>query len=231
MRRATKNWFGWPMAAVVIAAMVIAATGWVVHRLMQVAETTQAMPERMAESFGKALAPKVTVNNVVLTTVTSMQQKSKLVVLDTTIDVDVTKDESYSAMGFMYLGTNRVRLIARENRIQYVIGLEKQSAADFAFDDATKRLTITVPRPRLDEEMISVQSDPAKCYAAEYEGGWMRFDLRETLKHTQEMLRPALIAQGKNELVKHEAERAGLAAVRKFVEPMTASLREDGVKV
>jgi hypothetical protein len=92
-------------------------------------------------------------------------------------------------------------------------------------------MTLHIPRPKLDEEMASIQSDPAKCYAAEYSGGWMRFDLRETLKRTQEMLRPALLEQGKSEIITAEADRAGIAAVKSFVEPLLASLKGEGIAV
>ena len=226
---------GWPLAAVLITLLVMAPITFVVYKLAGAAESVAQAPGKLATevagAFGKAVRPKVSIKNVVLTAVASMQHQAKLVVLDTTIDLDVTKDESYTALGCVYLGTNRVRVIARENRIQYVIDLAHASAGDFAYDEPGKRLTIYVQRPSLDEDMVSVQSDPAKCYPAEYEGGWMRFDKSETLAHVREMLRPAVVQQGRCDFVLHEAERAGIAAVKTFADPLVGSLKGEGIAV
>lgn len=235
---ATSHRSHWPWAFVIVAVAAltcvsapIVAFVYLAHRT---AQTVVSLPDRAVNAATRAAAdavrPHIDITTITTTAITSFQKKSKLVVLETQVDVDITKAEGLRSWG-VYWGTNKVRLIARENRVQYFIPLEQISTGDFVYNESAQTLTLTVPPPRLDQEMVSVQSDPAKIYATEYTGGWARWDKADTLKHAQEALRPAVIAQGRAPLVQEEANRRGIEAVRAFLEPLLTNVTKDGVKL
>lgn len=182
------------------------------------------------EMLSGALRPRVDVQSISATAITALRQQSKLVVLEAAIDVDVTRNESYRSWG-VYWGTNHARVLAQGNHVQYVIPLENLSTAQAAYSEASHTLTITVPAPRLDEEFVSVQSDPAQCRVIEQSAGWCRRDLEATVFRARQALRPQLLAQGRSEVIRSEANRAGLRAVQAFVEPLVTNLTRGEVKV
>ena len=229
---AARSHWPWAFATVVIVGLFCVSIPvmtflYYAHRA---ADTALNLPNRALNAAANAVRPRYDITTITTTAITSMQKKSKLVVLETQVGVDITKEEGLHSWG-VYWGTNKVRLIARENRVQYFIPLEQIGTADFAFDEAAKTLTVTVPLPRLDEEMVSVQSDPAKIDVREFTNGWARWDKADTLKHAQEALRPKVIEQGRSSIIQEEANRRGLEAVGNFLQPLLTNLTADGVKL
>lgn len=67
-----------------------------------------------------------------------------------------------------------LRMVARDNRVQYCVSLSNLSANDILYDGATGKLSLFLPELRLDEELIQVQSDPAKIWIMTEKGFYDR---------------------------------------------------------
>ncbi|MGN6366784.1 MAG: DUF4230 domain-containing protein [Phycisphaerae bacterium] len=174
------------------------------------------------------LQPKVTVNEVVFASIQDMQRQQKLVVLQTTVDADVTREEGSTAWG-MYWGTNVARVAVRGAKVQYAIDLSSLGTSDFTYNESAKTLTVTLPPPHLDTTMVSI--DPAQIQTLDLRGGWMRWNKQETRENAIAELRPKIITQANSPFMQKEAREAGLDAVTRFLTPLMTNLTRDGVKL
>jgi hypothetical protein len=171
--------------------------------------------------------PKVDIHEIILTTVQKVQHENKLVVLTSTLDVDVTRKEGSSSWG-VYWGTNVARVMVRDAKVQYCIDLGTVGTADLGFDESRRVLTINVPRPHLDEGMVSI--DPAKIETVDLSGGWARWDKRDTWDRAVAELMPKVLRQAKADpLLAKEADEAGKEAVTAFLKPVADTLHGEDV--
>ena len=92
-----------------------------------------------------------------------------------------------------------------------------------------KRLTLRIPAPRLDEDLVEVQSDPGKI-EFRTEVGWARFDSRSgqfLRDQAQKELRPAIVREGNSSLYIDKAKMNARESLKKLLEPMASKLKED----
>jgi hypothetical protein len=140
----------------------------------------------------------------------ALNKKGKLVVLTPTINVRIEKSkEDRTLWGKVYLGTTRVLVEAPDNRVQFYVPLDGISSENVTFDPEASALRVRVPRPVLDEEVVDVQSDPARM-RVETNLGWASVDrldgqfLRDQAK--QELRLQVIVAAKKNQLLREKAE-------------------------
>ncbi len=213
----------WPIAFALVAITAIAAVAFIFHEC-----SPARMSRTIASGLAQAFQPQVNVNSVVYTTLSNMINQAKLVVLTTQINVDMTKADEKVVWGIP-LGTTKVMLRALDNRVQYYVPLTDITKKDFRYDNVHKRLTVRVPSPLLDRDLVEVQSDPAKI-EFRTDVGWARFDSRSgqfLRDQAQRDLRPALIREGHNPLYLDKAKTNARESLKKLLEPMAAQLKED----
>lgn len=182
----------------------------------------------ISSGLAQAFQPKVNVNTVIYTTLSNMVNQSKLVVLSTQINVDLTKSNEKVIWG-MPLGTTTVTVRALDNRVQYYVPLTNISKDDFRYDDVHKRLTLRVPAPRIDEDLVEVQSDPSKI-EFRTDVGWARLNSRSgqfLRDQAQRELRPAIVREGNNSLYLDKAKANARESLKKLLEPLGTKLKED----
>jgi hypothetical protein len=194
----------------------------------RVAEAPARVTQMLSAAAAEAARPKLTISEVVVNAIQDVQKQNKLAVFDTVVNADVTREESESSWG-MYWGTNVARVAVRDARVQYVIDLRGVSTSDFMYDKEAKVLTVGVPRPRIDTNMVAI--DPGKIRTLDLRGGWARFDKQETRQNAIASLRPQVIAQAKAPFVQKLAEDAGLEAMSRYLEPVAGALAQDGARV
>src|SRR5262249_32767193 len=153
---------------------------------------------------------------------------NKLVVFTAQVNADVTQDESYSRFG-VYWGTNVARVVARDAQVQYVIDLSNMQTSDFSYDEAAKVLSLALPRPKIDQGMVSI--DPAKIDTVDLRGGWMRWDKQDTREHAIAELKPNVISQATAPYIRQLAESGGIESTTKLLQPLADTLAKDGVTV
>lgn len=98
-----------------------------------------------------------------------------------------------------------LRMVARDNRVQYYLPMDKLLAENVHWDTATGRLTLYVPDLQLDEELVEVQTDPSKIWIMTEKGFYDRMTdwfSGETFRN-QELMRGKL-----RDLVVKEARSA-----------------------
>jgi hypothetical protein len=213
----------WAIAFAVVAVTAIAAVAFM-FRECSPAHIAQVTSTGLAQAF----QPRVNVNTIIYTTLSNMVSQSKLVVLSTHINVDLTKSNEKVIWG-LPLGTTTVKVRALDNVVQYYVPLTNISKGDFRYDDVHKRLTLRVPAPRLDEDLVEVQSDPAKI-EFRTELGWARLDSRSgqfLREQAQKELRPAIVHEGNNVLYLDKAKSNARESLKKLLEPMAGQLKED----
>jgi hypothetical protein len=171
-------------------------------------------------------------STTVFDTLESLKKTSRLVVLTASLNVEVIEQSQKTQNLFGYevdLGTTEVRVRALDNRIQFHVPLTNISAANFTYDPAHKRLTFHVPRPALDEEVVEVQSDPAKI-EVQTKVGWARLDRfsgKFLRSQAQSKLRSATVQAGRKDVYVTQAMENGRAALKALLRPVTDLLKEE----
>lgn len=106
-----------------------------------------------------------------------------------------------------------LRMVARDNRVQYYLPVDKLIEENIQWDSITNKLTLFMPDLQLDEELVEVQTDPSKIWIMTEKGFYdrvMDWFSGETLRN-QTLMRSKL-----RELVLQEARSLeNLALARK----------------
>ena len=179
-------------ALVLMFALGVAGVVWLVQS--GVSSTTQAV--------GDALAPRITRNQVVNVLLTQQDSQPKLVVLTQSVDVILEASDRLERL-YIHWGTNKVRLELRANRVQWVLPLDALTEEDVLVDEDAGRVTILLPAPYLDRDMVAVQSNPA-LIMEERSTGWARLG-----SSTRE-----LADEQKQEIIKHVVQEADTPEAR-----------------
>lgn len=156
------------MATTVIAvAVLIAGTtlGW------------KAMNQ--AGKVGDFLRPKISINEqtLVTTALGELKKEAKLVVLTTHVSAEVeTENEVEFNVGPFTIprGKTRVQLRSKDNKVQFMIPLEKLTDSSFSFDQGKNELIVRLPQPVADPEMVVIDPNPE----IKTEVGYFRMDSR-----------------------------------------------------
>lgn len=218
-----KTGSAWPIAFAVIALAIIALAGFIF-------KTCVDQPARMAETIARATQPQVTVNTIVQTSLERLRSESKLVVYTADVAVMVTKVSDKKILsGKVDLGSTVVRLRAAGNKAQIIIPLNELKEGDISFDEGENRFTVSLPQPRVDEDLVEVQTNPT-FYEIETEIGWARLDkfsgeaLREEAKRE---LRGAIIAEASHPRILSAARDSGREQIAGLLEAVVKPMRPE----
>lgn len=222
----------WPLAFAIVALALIGAGTLVVFRVIGIGEKMGEgvvnAPSKLAVSLADAFKPKVSYNTVISSTLQSLKHDPKLVVLTASVNVEITKESEKSLWGLVDMGKTKARIKAYGNRVQYVIPMDSLTETNFFYDDLHKRIVVTVPPPRFDEDIVEVQSNPAMM-EIETDVGWGRLDkfsgeiMRDSARRD---LRPAVVREGKSDLLMEKARSNARKTVQKMLQPMAESLNQ-----
>jgi hypothetical protein len=215
----------WPLAAVVIALILVVGLP-VAYVVIHVATAPSRLISTLSQAAAEAMRTKMTINEIVLSSITDVHKENKLVVLTTDISTDVTREEGSSSFG-IYWGTNVARVAIKNARVQYVIDCNKLETSDYIYNEPAKVLTVTFPRPHVDTTMVAI--DPAQVQTLDLRGGWARFDKQDTKDDALAELRPKVIVQAQAPYIRDIAEARGVEAATKLLQPLADTLNRDGV--
>ncbi len=182
----------------------------------------------ISDMMVKMAQPKITIHEMVLSTLQEVRKTNKLVVAEPILNVDVTREESYSSWG-LYWGTNVARVLAQGVRTQFFVDMSQLSPSDFSFDEQNKILTVHVPQPRLDTQMVAI--DPANIMTMDLRGGWSRFDKYDTRDHAIAALMPKTLAEANSPLTQRVADDAGIEALTRVFQPLANEIAHEGITV
>jgi hypothetical protein len=221
----------WAVAAVFIVMILVAGVPFgilVVTWGRAAAEAPGKMGAAFTQMAADALRPQITVRQIAVSGLEDLKKQQKLVVLEPIVSGDVTREEGSSSWG-MYWGTNTARVVVKDAHTQYYIDLSALQTSDVQYTDSEKILRLTVPRPRLDTDMVAI--DPGKIQTADLRGGWARWDKQGTKDRAIAELKPSIIVQASKPFIRKQAEDAGIDAMKGVLSPMAEALKPEGVKV
>lgn len=205
---------GWPAAIAVVAVALVVLAGFMF-------KTCADKPGQLASALKGAAQPSYNITTVIQTSLERLREESKLVVYTADVAVMVTKfSEKKAIYGKLDLGTTTVRLRSAGNKAQIIVPLDELSVDDFKFNESLRRLTVTMPAPRVDETVVEVQTDPT-FFEIQTEPGWARLDsfsgefLREQARRD---LRPAVIAEASHPRIIKLAEESGREKLQGLLE-------------
>lgn len=124
--------------------------------------------------LGSAFKPSVNVSVVVTGVAKELSPTLQLKVGERLIDAEsrYTQDSEWLGIPF---GKTVTTLRFDDNRVQYVTDLRNLNVASFQFigtEEGGGALLVSLPRPVLDANMVSIQTDPAKVFV-EVDDQWL----------------------------------------------------------
>ena len=213
---------------VAVVTCLIAGLIYVGYNLTKRASevATQAVDSTIASITG-AFRPEINVNTTVMSALGELHKSSKLVVMTASIDVSIVRESRKTILwDLLDLGTTTVSIDLPDNKVQFYIPMDGLSRDSFNYDGS--KLSVTVPAPVPDEEIVEVQSDPRRI-RVRTDVGWGRLRSRSGEQLRQEALteiRSHVLAQAKAEPLRLAAESAAATELRSILGGLTAALRE-----
>lgn len=203
---------------------------WVMWRwplvILIIFAATLYSANRFLNRATKSLAPTYTTSTLIQTSVQRLRQEAKFVVLSADVTVEVTRTSSKILFDRLDFGDTVTTVRTRGNHAQYFVDLNGIKESDFRFSDDNKRLTVTVPEPRVDESIVEVQSDPDQM-EVQTKVGWLRTDKRSgeiTRAEAKKALRDAVIREAKTPLYVDLARRNAQDKVAGLLNPLVKQI-------
>ncbi|NCB39583.1 MAG: DUF4230 domain-containing protein [Erysipelotrichia bacterium] len=221
-------------AAAVVAIFAILAI-WVLPLLLaekvgrDTAGAGREILVRGFEAIAEACKTTVVAHNIYSQTLGQLDQTRKLVVHTQDVDIDFNLERPERKFREMIpWGKATVRLKVMGNRVQFYVPLDELSEKNFVYDRRNHRLTIEVPKLKIDRDLVKVQSDPAKIFE-EKNGSWMPFgpDVEQLSLEARSQLENKVILAANNTLVWGEARRAAQKTLEHFFSLMRNSLADN----
>lgn len=202
--------FNWPMAATFVAVAFLGLATFFGFKVVDV------------------LRPKVTVNErtLVSTAFGELKKRAKLVVLTAKVSalVETENEVSSEVLGVSIpRGKTKVLVRSPNNRVQYVIPLEALNESNFQFDANLCELTVTLPHPVADRDLVEIDPLPE----VRTDVGWFRTDSRSGEKLRNEakgMIRDSVLREAANAVYRGAARDAGREAALTLLAPAVARI-------
>jgi len=100
-----------------------------------------------------------------------------------------------------YRDSTTVRLVAKDNKVQYYVQLEDITEESVTYDSVSGTLTLDIPYLTLDQDLIQVQTDPSKIWIMSEKGfydtmaDWIRSDEHKISALMLNKLKPLVIQE------------------------------------
>ena len=189
--------------------------------------------KELESDLKNAFKPNVIYKTVLSGVIGELNNNPKLVVLTADVIAEVTVTSKKSWMG-LDLG-DTITAVKAPAKVQYFVPLRDLGENNFVFNSKERQLTVIIPRPVLDTEMVFIETDPAKL-DMQTQAGWLRFHV-SSAKYTEDMarknLKEAALNVASNELLIERAEKNAREQILKLILPISTNLADDvsvGVK-
>ena len=173
---------------------------------------------------------KVTIDSIIYSTIGELKKESKIVVMTGEVNLSVKRSHT-KFFSRLNLGTTAVEVLVPKNKVQYVIPTNAISEESFRWNDETGEVSIEIPTPVIDEEIVEIQSDPSLIKVRK-EIGWGRLESRsgEFLeRQIRQDLRSLVIEEGKgNKLMLEQAKKNVQEVIRELFETF---MRKENLEV
>lgn len=185
--------------------------------------------------------PKVAISTVIESALGEIRSQGKLVVLTRTFPVRAERSTVTKLWDYVPLDNSAVEIKVNNNAVQYHIPLSGVSARNFTHDEAANTLVVTLPEPRVDQEMIAISSNPDDWQVKKdiawlhLQDTWPDWSGSKLESEARGQLRGLLIEQAEEPLVMKEAREKGYeivagllkAAVAPYAENLNIEVRFD----
>lgn len=176
----------------------------------------------------QAIKPSINVQDVMSQTLGEIDRTKKLVVYTQSVDIELTREkENRWFSDYLPAGSTAVRLKVLGNKVQFYVPLEQINEDCFSYNSRTQILSINCPKVRMDKDMVSVQSDPAKMIIEE-KSSWVPFGPKasDLLKDAQSELKNQVILTANHELVWNSAKIEAEKAMQEFFGSLKSAMKE-----
>ena len=132
---------------------------------------------------------------------------SKFVVLTQSVDVELSRNEVSTICG-INVGEGDLIVTYKDNKVQYYVDLERLSDQDIQFDMDSKTVNIYIASPKLDEDMVEVQSNPENIIKKD-NSSWLKIgiDIDKMKDDIQAKVRREVLEAGSHDMYKASARR------------------------
>lgn len=187
---------------------------------------------RLINKTAQSFAPTITNTTLIQSSVTRLQQEAKFVVMTAQINVEVQRtSEKVAFYNMIDFGDTVATVRTRNNKAQYFIDLSQISEKDFQLKG--KNLVVLVNDPRVDEQIVEVQTDPSQI-EIQTEVGWARLSARSGQRVKDEAvaaLRQAVIDEARAAMYVKLARESAKEKVAALLSPLVTQLGVTNVTI
>lgn len=195
--------------------------------IIAIVSITAVLALRVLNRTTKNLAPTITNTTIIQSSVTRLQQEAKFVVMTANINVEVQRtSEKRAFYDLVDFGDTVATVRTRGNKAQYYVDLSNIQENDFKLEGNNKRLVVTVPDPRVDDQIVEVQSDPSQI-EIQTEVGWGRLSARSGQRVKDEALRAlrdAVLSEARSAMYIKLARQNAEEKVAALIDPLAKQL-------
>jgi hypothetical protein len=236
VHRPGRSW--WPLALMAMVLGITAAvTAVILYPMWAAKDLTQRggaaaieVVSAAVEKAALAMRPEIIRHETITIISEQAQRRAKLVVMEQPITVQFEKADEYRLLwDYLYLGQNTVMLRIEGNRVQWVVDLARFTESDVEVDESARTVTLRFARPRLDMDMVVVQTDPGRIQV-QTGRGWARWpgSTNQLAEEAKRQIRPRVITGANTEENRQLAEEAAHRALRTVFEPLARRWSEEG---
>ena len=142
----------------------------------------------------------------------------KLVVLTQDVTVEISKEiDNRILWDWVSVGSANSKFKFIDNKVQYYVPLSEIKDDSVLYDPQTRTIKVIAPKVRIDKEMVSVQSDPAKVVKEE-NGSWSPFgpSLKDISNEIMSEVKSVVIREGYHQLIRDKAQVEAQKAIEDF---------------
>lgn len=206
------HWAPWVSAIIII--LILCGT-FLLYKIITI-------PEKTMRFLKQEFATEVNITNISYHFLEKVRKESKLVVMTAEVSVNIersSKKIKKILWVHLNLGTTVVEIKIPGNKVQYILPVDHMSADDFKFDSETRELTVLIPSPIIDKEIVEVQNDPAKITVRK-QIGWGRlqeYSGKYLEKRIKADLRNEVIKAARSELLVEKARENAITTVTNLI--------------
>jgi len=186
--------------------------------------------------LNKIFISTTNITGITDTTIDKIKLEPKLVVLESEITVTSKRrsNKEWNIFGHqLNLGETVVEMRVPGNKIQYIIHTDKIDKNRITYNKKDNTLTIYIPKPEVDNEIIEVQSDPTKI-EIRTSIGWGRFNSysgKYLEKEIRKNLRKEVYKKAREKSLQNKANQSAIEIIKKLFEKALPKSQKPTLKI
>ncbi|QDU35058.1 hypothetical protein KS4_31360 [Poriferisphaera corsica] len=162
-------------------------------------------------------------NGTVVGLIDNLRGRSQVVVYQHSIDVMIEKERVTKFLGEVFSTTSSAHVKYFNNKVEWWVDLKRLGAEDVEVDEIGKVIRFWIDEPRVNEEMVVIQTDPQQI-SVETDRGWVSWPgtphelAEEAKREIKKAILEKAMAESNRKIARAQAEESVGAIVEALLQ-------------